>query len=353
MTTSLLAAGLGELDEGARSRRLRVEFRGSASDYFRIWIAHTCLSALTLGIYGPWAKVRMKQYLYGNTLLDGVPFQYDAPPLAILVGRLVTVCLLLVSYAGTALAPQVRVLLSLALLVALPWIVVSSNRFEAHYTSYRGVRFRFAGSYAGALRTFLGAALLACTLVGLPWAYRRVKGYLVRQWSHGGVRARLSLRATRLFRPALAAGLLGVVGALCTAALFIWGVRGKGYVPEWVVPVSLLPLYLASILACSVLRAGAANLVWRGTRLGPLRFRTTFRGGELALIYFVNAIAVVASLGLLIPWAAVRLARYRAENFGVVLDGDWSEFSGDTTTPVGAVGNELAQALDIGLPVGP
>jgi uncharacterized membrane protein YjgN (DUF898 family) len=269
------------------------------------------------------------------------------------VGRLVTGCLLLGSYAGTALAPQVRVLFSFALLVALPWIVVSSNRFEAHYTSYRGVRFRFAGSYAGALRTFLGAALLACTFVGLPWAYRRVKVYFVRQWSHGGIRARLSLCASRLFRPALAASLLGVIGALCTSALFIWAVRGKGYVPDWVVPASLLPLYLATLLAFTVLRTSAANLVWRGTRLGPLRFRTTFRGRELALIYLVNAIAVIASLGLLIPWAAVRLARYQAENFCVILTGDWIEFSDDATTPVGAVGNELAQALDIGLPVGP
>ena len=56
------------------------EFKGTASQYFGIWIVNLLLTIITLGIYTPWAKVRTKRYFYGNTLLDGSPFDYLASP---------------------------------------------------------------------------------------------------------------------------------------------------------------------------------------------------------------------------------------------------------------------------------
>ena len=38
------------------------------------------LTICTLGIYSAWAKVRKKRYLYGNTLLQGTPFEYHGDP---------------------------------------------------------------------------------------------------------------------------------------------------------------------------------------------------------------------------------------------------------------------------------
>ena len=353
MTVSTLADAGEQPGQGEGSRCLALQFRGSASEYFRIWIAQMCLSALTLGLYAPWAAVRLKQYLYAHTLLDSEPFRYDAPPFAILVGSLVTTGLFFGIYAIAWLAPQLHWLVSLSVLLALPAIVVRANRFDARYTAYRNRRFGFAGSYGGALESFFAAALLGCTLVGLPWAYRRVKLYIVRQWSYGGVRARLSFRATRLFVPFLLGGVLWGVGAACALALLVWGMHGRELVPDWVLPGVVLPLYLDHIAAFSLLQASAAKLVWRGTRLGPLTFRSTLRARDLAFLYLTNAAAVVASFGLLIPWATVRLARYRAAQFSATLSGDWSEFSEAESTSVGAVGSEIAGSLFLDLPVEP
>ncbi|HYO94424.1 MAG TPA: YjgN family protein, partial [Polyangiaceae bacterium] len=351
MMASTVVDASDEPSERDTARHLRAEFRGSASDYFRIWIAHMCLSALTLGLYAPWAAVRMKQYLYTHTLLDGEPFRYDAPPFVILIGRIVTTGFFAVTYGIAWLAPQLQWVVSLSLLLALPAIVVRANRFDARYTAYRNLRFRFAGSYGGALGSFFGAALLGCTLVGLPWAYRRVKLYMVRQWSFGGVRARLSLRARRLLVPFLIGGMLWGAGAACALALLVWGMHGRELVPNWVLPGVILPLYLGHLAAFSILQASAANLVWRGTRLGPLRFRSTLRARDLALLYLTNAAAVLASFGLLIPWATVRLARYRAAHLSATLFGDWSELSQAESTPIGAVGSEMAQSLFLEVPV--
>ena len=50
-------------------RERRFTFKGTASEYFRIWIVNVGLTVLTLGFYGAWAKVRTRQFFYGNTYL--------------------------------------------------------------------------------------------------------------------------------------------------------------------------------------------------------------------------------------------------------------------------------------------
>ena len=44
--------------------KLRLEFTGSGSEYFRIWIVNLLLTLVTLGLYYPWAKVRRLRYFY-------------------------------------------------------------------------------------------------------------------------------------------------------------------------------------------------------------------------------------------------------------------------------------------------
>ena len=56
-------------------------------------------------------------------------------------------------------------------------------------------------------------------------------------------------------------------------------------------------------------------------------------------------------MGLLVPWAMVRTARYRASRFAVVVDGDIDAFVAEGREREGAVGAEIGDAfqLDIGL----
>jgi uncharacterized membrane protein YjgN (DUF898 family) len=57
----------------------RFEFRGSAGEFFRIWIVNVALILITLGIYSAWAKVRTRRYFYGNTFVAGNAFDYHPP----------------------------------------------------------------------------------------------------------------------------------------------------------------------------------------------------------------------------------------------------------------------------------
>ncbi|MGB4811877.1 MAG: YjgN family protein, partial [Methylophilaceae bacterium] len=170
-----------------------VVFRGRASEYLGIWIVNLLLSMMTFGIYSAWAKVRRKKYFYNNTLIDGVGFDYHANPVAILKGRIIAFVLYLIfAFAPQALPPDVGVIvsgiLSIALFIAIPWIVVRGLKFNARNSSHRGLRFDFDGQYKE-------AALL---YMGLPIAFGAIVGLVI-----GGLYSLTSATVTSLVAPLL------------------------------------------------------------------------------------------------------------------------------------------------------
>jgi uncharacterized membrane protein YjgN (DUF898 family) len=71
------------------------------------------------------------------------------------------------------------------------------------------------------------------------------------------------------------------------------------------VGIGLLPFYLLLRAYSEVV---LARLSWRNTKLADIRFDCGWTTGGLFKLYFANALGVVLSLGLLIPWAAIRTA---------------------------------------------
>ena len=67
---------------------LTIQFTGSGSEYFRIWIVNLLLIIVTLGIYFAWAKVRRLRYFMGNTLVDGQPLGFHGDPKKMFKGYL-------------------------------------------------------------------------------------------------------------------------------------------------------------------------------------------------------------------------------------------------------------------------
>jgi len=87
--------------------------------------------------------------------------------------------------------------------------------------------------------------------------------------------------------------------------------------------------------------------VWNHARLGPLRFRSTLRTRALARLYLTNAVAILGSLGLLIPWAVIRTLKYRADNFRVGLQGDLGAFEAQAALGVAATSAEVGEMFDL------
>ncbi len=116
--------------------------------------------------------------------------------------------------------------------------------------------------------------------------------------------------------------------------------------------IPFMLVYLGFLALPVFLRTRYTNLMWQFTRFGPHRFESTLRARDVIWIYFSNGLLIVLSLGLMVPWAMVRLARYRAKHFSVLVQGDLDNFIAETERQEGATSAELVDALDLDVDIG-
>ena len=345
----------GEQDitsEGAQEtllaeRLLSFEFKGDAREYFRIWIVNLCLTIVTLGVFSAWAKVRKKRYFYSHTVLDGSPFQYLGKPIPILKGRLVAVVLVATWYVVTHLRPDLVWLLWIAFLIFVPWIAVRSAAFNARYSAFRNMTFRFRGSYWGFFRALFGWGLLTAVTCGLayPWLRAKFTRYMISRTSFGGVRGAFRGRGGQFVSAYLIGG-LGLIAVAAMAGIVLGAFRSHG-ADLRAVQRFVYVVYGAYFFSFLYLKAHVTNLVWGKSELGGLRFESTLSFRELIWIYLSNSVAILATAGVLIPWAAVRVAKYRAAHFAVWTATPLEEFEGSNRSTVRAAGAEVGEFFDL------
>jgi uncharacterized membrane protein YjgN (DUF898 family) len=311
-------------------------FTGRAEEYFRIWIVNVCLSIITLGIYSAWAKVRRKRYFYGNTLLNEAAFDYLADPKAIFRGRLiVAVGVVAWSIVGETRLAWLQLLLAVVLLALLPKIIIIAARFNAVYSEHRGVRFGFEAGYGEtALSVVLPAVLIPFTL-GLLYPYYVYckRKYIMNHSSFGATPFEFEADSADYYLAFFKASwlmVLLVIGSIVTLG------------------IAALPLYF---LFAAYKDQAIGRLNWSNTRLGELRFECRWTTGGLFKLYFLNSLAVMFTLGLLAPWAAIRTARYQLEGIAVGPAEQISGFLAEAQEQASALGGEAFEMLgfDFGL----
>ncbi|MCP4671333.1 MAG: DUF898 domain-containing protein, partial [Desulfobacula sp.] len=170
-------------------KSLPFEFSGAGTEYFKIWIVNLILSIVTLGIYSAWAKVRRKQYFYGNTHLYGSSFEYLANPVNILKGRIIVAVFFVIYSLISQFFPMVGMVISLLFMIILPWLVVRSLAFNARNSAYKNIRFGFNGTIKEAFKVFLLFPVLVPFTLGIlaPYVYFRNRKFVVENSSYGNV----------------------------------------------------------------------------------------------------------------------------------------------------------------------
>lgn len=356
-----------------RPPELSLEFRGSAREYFRIWIVNLCLTLLTLGIFSAWAKVRKKRYSYSHTTLGGTPFQYLGQPIPILKGRLIAGMGLLVYYTSTHFITSLLPYVFAAGLVVAPWVLVRSAAFNARYSAFRNMTFHFDGGYLDALKVFYAWVIIAVFVIGMmmfncpgktivegvasavfvfsfPWLIGRLKKFNIEHTSYGGKKGAFFATGVQFFEIYFISGLITAAVVFPSVILILVGILFAPMKESWLLTYLVAaPTYAGYVLAYAYLRARSGNLVWNHTRLGPLRFQSTLRWTGLVRLYVTNALGIVASVGLLIPWAVMRTLKYRADNMRVLQEGELTEFRGSDMSAVASVGAETADFCDVDL----
>ena len=316
--------------------RIPFEFKGSGSEYFRIWIVNILLTILTLGIYSAWAKVRNKQYFYGNTRLHGAAFEYVASPIKILKGRLIVGGALALSATLSAFFPYVEAFVALAFAFLFPWLIVRSLAFNAYNSAWRNIRFSFQASYGQALKAYVLWPLLAMLTLGIlsPHVFFRQKKFLVENSSYG--KSRFSFVATvrdyyRIFILVSVVAILGLA-LIGTASVFLGPLM-----------FLVLPIYLYGYALFSV---KTGNLFYNSTRLGQHRLESAMKVKDYMLLVLTNSLGTVLTLGLFHPWAKVRSMHYRVQHLTLIPTGDLNLFLTEKQKEVGAIGDASGDFFD-------
>lgn len=349
-----------ETQQAQAPRTAKVEFTGNAGEYFKIWIVNIALTVVTLGIYSAWAKVRKLRYFYGNTAIEGGHLDYHAKPMAILVGRIIAVSMLFVYYLLSQYEPVAGLVLIAIIILLIPVLVVRANVFQLRNTSYHGLRFNFQRNYKDSFIVFYGGVLIALFSLGLAVPsviYMRNKffannaGYGQTQFEFGGRQGEFYAIFWRSVGLALLGGLgivllVGVLGAAIEALAD--GTSGGGGPAAQAMAVLITLALFAFYAAIGIyVQTRQRNYVWNSTTLGGNSFESTLSVRSMVLILLSNAVAIALSLGLLIPWAQIRLARYRAEHMNVHLADDWRDYIAAKDSLGSALGEEVGEAFDV------
>jgi uncharacterized membrane protein YjgN (DUF898 family) len=328
-------------DKSARpvTTRAPFEFTGTGSEYFRVWIVNILLSIVTLGVYSAWAKVRRKQYFYGNTVVMDTAFDYLGDPLKILKGRLIVGGALVAGGAATFFFPLSQAVFTLVLAALSPWLIVRSLMFNARNSAWRNIRFGFKGSTWEAVKAYALWPALALVTLGMlsPYVYCRQKKFLVENSSYGRTSFAFAATGRDYYRILMTASLAGVLGvAVLAGAALVFA------------PLAILavPIYFY-LYAYMTVKTG--NLLYNSSRMGRHRLESTMQVGSYLMLVFTNTLATALTFGFFHPWAKVRTVRYKTGHLTLVASGDVDAFVADEQQSVGAVGDASGDFFDFDL----
>ncbi|MEZ5664796.1 MAG: YjgN family protein [Burkholderiaceae bacterium] len=337
---------------GVPVHRLNIEFTGSGSEYFRIWIVNLLLIVVTLGVYWPWAKARRLRYFWGNTVVDGDPLGFHADPRQMFKGWFLVGALFGVYNWASNLSAVAASVAFVALAALWPALWRSSMCFRMANTSWRGLRLRFVGPVRGAYLAHLppfivvlpmvvlsgwipdapGAkfpqwlamaygVLLLLGVVMLPWLFWRLKAYQHRHYALGPLQTDFRASLWSFYGLALKpVGLLAVLAGVL--GLMAWGLfEAAGPHPAmdaalfeflFVVTIGFWALFFLGVRPWFTTRL--QNLVWTKTGNARVRFISRLKFGDMLWLSLKNGLLIVVTLGLYWPFARVALARLRLES---------------------------------------
>lgn len=380
----------------------QVRFYGRGSEFFGIWIVNLLLSIVTLGIYSAWAKVRTKKYFYGNTDLAGDRFDYHATPVQILIGRIIAAVCVVIWVVTSEISPLFSGVLFLAFALVVPLLIRNNTRFDARMTSYRNVRFDFAGTLKGAYGVFLGwpilaygvlvlaillitvvagSSPLAAGVLGLltfaggfviyAWIASQIASYFINGYRYGDRKFSGTVELSTYVKTYLLGGLLGaglslimiiLVGVLMgTSAVSLISspdlLADQGSVGSMVgmMVMGYVGMFLIMFVVMGFIQARIRNYLFGQMKIEgepEYGFDSRMTTGGLIALMLTNFLLIIVTLGIARPWVMVRNANYVADTTAVLGDLDQLVAEGNEVTGDSAIADEVANAFDLNIGIG-
>lgn len=323
------------------NEKRQFSFHGEGGALLWLYIRCMVLTALTLGIYWPWAKARILKFHYGNTSFGGSTFGFQGTGWELFLGLwkgIGILLLVMIPYiAGLALFVQeslkgepvlamvylsAGLLIYLALVIPLvPVAVNSSLRYRFGRTTWRSIRWAYNGKNKELLPLYVKGTLL--TLITLTiyssWFNAKFYNYIYSKLHFGSVRFRFKGDGKDLFF----IGLKGLILSVLTLGIYLF---------RWVK---------------DIYRWTYENIeVLQGEKVIPLQ--VTMTGGGLFKLTLVNMLLLVFTLGIAAPWVNIRTIKFIMAHIQSTEDLDVDAIEQTPLADSDATGEELSDFLDLG-----
>jgi len=280
----------------------RLGFFGDGARFFGISIVNFLLTIVTFGLYYPWAKAKVRQYLWNETELQGSRFVFHGTGKEMFKGFVIAYAVFigvygLLTYATMAQSPTLLVIAMIlfysVLLLLVPIAIYGGWRYRITRTSWRGIYGTFNGSFKDWMKIVLPGILFTVLTFGIYifWLQVKCQKYLFQHTQFGDLKLDFHGEGGQLF------GINFLGGILMYPSLFL-------YVPIWIKQRFDFTVNNTSI-----------------TDGENVRFlQSTLTNGEAFKILFTNFLLLVVTLGLAFPWTFIRWMKTMFEN--VVFPGD-------------------------------
>jgi uncharacterized membrane protein YjgN (DUF898 family) len=294
-------------------------FHGTGGALFGIHIVNMILTVLTIGIYHFWGKVKVRNYVYGQTELFGERFAYHGTGRELFIGWLKAMGILLVGLVTikllSTLYPAFNLLIIPAMVVIIPFAMVGARRYRMSRLSWQGIRFSFRGTVKKALGLYTKGTLLSIVTLGVykPYFHANMQNF----WGN------LTYFGSAPFRYDGKGG--DLLGAYLLALLLTPVTLGIYWFWYW---------------------AKLRRYDWEHTSFEGVRFSSTITGGGLFALGLGNLVLFAFTLGLARPWVIVRTVRFEFDHLTMEGSVEFEKIKQDARRAP-ATGEGLMDQLDI------
>ena len=341
-------------DERKNENFRRIDFTGTASEYWGIWISNLLLSIITLGIYSAWAKVRRKTYFLNNTQIDGFPLIYHATGVQIFKGRILAFLFIVIYSVLSALYIPAGAIFSVIILFLFPWALNRSLRFNARVTSWRNVHLNWYGTYwkTFALMWLAMPAMFVSLGLLVPAVSRWAGQYYVRRHTFGTTFFQENMKLGPFVKAYLLVATIPVVLIVSLVIAFFnipdYMFLAEPEMLEFFAILGGIGVIFIIFVAYTVYRTITRNIIVGSMALGSaVNFKSDLKPGRVVWIIVSNIIVIILTLGLAKPWADIRIFRYQAEHTSYAFAISADEFIDEEQSKMSAFGEEFAEFEDL------
>ena len=392
-----------------------LSFEGSGFEYFKIWIVNILLTIVTLGLYYPWAKVRNRRYFAANSNLEGRNFEYHATGKQPFIGYLIAMAIFIVFVIIQNVSPIGSLIVALLFILALPWIIWRSIKFNMRMTSFSNVRFGFDGILGGAyinylllpivcflalyglpialaivipmlglqMNALLGIIILVAVIAFIVLAFllfaflkKRNTSYAINGYRYGQGEFSTNVETKKfamILLKSVGLSILAMIALLVIVAVIagftgianeILQLKDSLQDPEamqmalagslgMLIGLVYLGFIIVSLLIVAYLYTRQRTYIYDNSNLdNKITFASTLKARPFAWVMITNFIIIIFTLGFGVPWAKVRMARLILENSQVNTNHGFDEYLTQKQKQQSSLGEQIGDAFDVDVGIG-